>query len=67
MKPQDPTVATVLHRLELLSTVAAVFAAATFVGAATTLVAIEQAQTSPQSSVIPSEAALWQGLGQKDR
>ncbi|MBD1915301.1 MULTISPECIES: hypothetical protein [Cyanophyceae] len=65
MRFQDPQVAIALHRLEMVATVAAVFAAATFVGTATTLVAIEQAETSGQSLVMPSEAALWQGLGQK--
>ncbi|MBD1874809.1 hypothetical protein H6F75_15080 [Nodosilinea sp. FACHB-131] len=66
MRFQDPQVAIALHRLEMLATVAAVLAAATFVGTATTLVAIEQAETSAQGLVIPSEAVLWQGLGQKD-
>lgn len=66
MKFQDPQVAIALHRLEMLATVAAVVAASVFVGTATTLVAIEQAETSGQGSVIPSEAVLWRGLGQKD-
>lgn len=66
MKFQDPSAAIALHRLEVVATVAAVLAAATFVGAASTLVAIEQAAVSPQRSVMPSEAVLWQGLGQKD-
>ncbi len=66
MKIQDPSVAIALHRLEVVATVAAVLAAATFVGTASTLVAIEQAETSGQGSVMPSEAVLWQGLGQKD-
>jgi hypothetical protein len=66
MRFQDPATAIALHRLEMLATVAAVFAAATFVGTATTLIAIEQAETSGQGLVMPSEAALWQGLGQKD-
>ncbi len=66
MRFQDPQVAIALHRLEMIATVAAVFAAATFVGTATTLVAIEQAETSGQRLVMPSEAVLWQGLGQKD-
>ncbi|PSR13636.1 hypothetical protein C8255_25105 [filamentous cyanobacterium CCP3] len=66
MRFQDPQVAIALHRLELLATAAAVFAAATFVGTATTLVAIEQAETSAQNGVIPSEAVLWQSLGDKD-
>lgn len=65
MRFQDPQAAIALHRLEMLATVAAVLAAATFVGTATTLVAIEQAETSGQGAVIPSEAVLWQGLGQK--
>ena len=66
MKFQDPSVAIALHRLEVLATVAAVFAASIFVGTASTLVAIEQAETSSQGSLMPSEAVLWQGLGQKD-
>ncbi|MGG6238679.1 hypothetical protein ACQ4N7_08560 [Nodosilinea sp. AN01ver1] len=66
MKFQSPDAAIALHRLELLATVAAVFAAATFVGTATTLVAIERAATSVQNGVIPSEAVLWQSLGDKD-
>ncbi|MBW4484524.1 MAG: hypothetical protein KME14_18485 [Tildeniella torsiva UHER 1998/13D] len=66
MRFQAPGVAIALHRLEVVATVAAVFAAATFVGAASTLVAIEQAETSGQGLVMSSEAALWQGLGQKD-
>ncbi|MEA5450864.1 hypothetical protein VB780_19950 [Leptolyngbya sp. CCNP1308] len=66
MRFQDPGVAIALHRLEVVATTAAVFAAATFVGAASTLVAIERAETSAQAPVIPSEAMLWQGLGQKD-
>lgn len=65
MRFQDPQAAIALHRLEMLATVAAVLAAATFVGTATTLVAIEQAETSGPGTVIPSEAVLWQGLGQK--
>jgi hypothetical protein len=36
MRFQDPEVAIALHRLEVLATAAAVFAAATFVGTATT-------------------------------
>lgn len=66
MRFQDPQVAIALHRLEVVATVAAVLAASVFVGTATTLVAIEQAETSGQSLVIPNEATLWQGLGQKD-
>jgi hypothetical protein len=64
MKFQDPSAAIALHRLEMLATVAAVVAAATFVSAATTLIAIEQADTAPPA--LPSEAALWQGLGFRD-
>ncbi len=66
MKFQDPSAAIALHRLELLATVAAVVAAATFVSATTTLIAIEQAETAPQGPVMPSEASLWQGLGHRD-
>ncbi len=66
MKFQDPSTAIALHRLEVLATVAAVVAAATFVGSATTLIAIEQADTAPQGPVMPSEASLWQGLGYRD-
>ncbi|MBE9156263.1 hypothetical protein IQ265_05380 [Nodosilinea sp. LEGE 06152] len=66
MKLQSPGAAIALHRLELLATVAAVFAAAIFVGAATTLVAIGQAETSSQGTVMPSEAVLWQSLGHKE-
>lgn len=65
MRFQDPEVAIALHRLEMLATVAAVLAASIFVGTATTLVAIEQAEPSAQDLVMPSEATLWQGLGQK--
>lgn len=63
MNFQDPGVAIALHRLEVLATVAAVAAAATFVATATTLVALDRAATSGQTPVIPSEAVLWQGLG----
>jgi hypothetical protein len=66
MKPQDPRVAIALHRLDLLATVAAVLAAATFVGSVSTLIAIEQAATSSQAPVVPSEAVLWQGLGHQE-
>lgn len=66
MKFQDPSAAIALHRLELLATVAAVLAAATFVGSATTLIAIEQADTAPQGPVMPSQASLWQELGHRD-
>ncbi|PZV00135.1 MAG: hypothetical protein DCF32_18075 [Leptolyngbya sp.] len=66
MRFQDPQVAIALHRLEIVATVAAVLTASVFVGTATTLVAIEQAETSGQGPVIPSEAVLWQGLGQTD-
>ncbi|PSN79067.1 hypothetical protein C8B47_13640 [filamentous cyanobacterium CCP4] len=65
MKFQSPEAAIALHRLELLATVAAVFAAAIFVGTASTLVAIERAETA-QTGVLPSEAVLWQSLGDKD-
>lgn len=66
MKFQDPGVAIALHRLEMLATVAAVTAAATFVGSLTTLVALDQAATSGQAPVMPSEALLWQELGSAD-
>ncbi len=66
MKFQSPGAAIALHRLELLATVAVVFAAATFVGAASTLVAIDRAETSSQYGVVPSEAVLWQSLGHKE-
>jgi hypothetical protein len=49
MKFQDPSTAIALHRLEVLATVAAVLAAATFVGSATTLIAIEQALLCPKA------------------
>jgi hypothetical protein len=66
MKFQDPGAAIALRHLDLVATVAAVVAAATFVGAASSLLAIERAETSSQGLVIPSEAVLWQGLGQKN-
>ena len=66
MKFQDPSAAIALYRLEVLATVAAVLAAATFVGSATTLIAIEQADHAPQGPVMPSQASLWQGLGHRD-
>lgn len=66
MKFQSPGAAIALHRLEQLATVAAVLTTATFVGAATTLIAIDRAETSAQTGVIPSEAVLWQSLGHKD-
>lgn len=66
MKLQSPGAAIALHRLEKLATVAAVFAASTFVGAASALVAIEQAETAAQNGAMPNEAVLWQSLGHKE-